>query len=262
MYRNFSRFAFGTLLLAAFTLAVACGENLEKHSSGLQFRDEQVGTGQSPAPGDTVVVHYTGTLQSNGEKFDSSRDRGQPFVFAIGRGQVIQGWDIGVMDMRVGGRRILVVPPELGYGADGAGDSIPPNATLRFEVELLNTVSPWPLDDGQTTQRTASGLQYVKYADGVGQQPKSGQQVAVHYSGYLEDGTLFDSSIVRGEPIRFALGTGQVIKGWDEGIALMTPGAKYKLIIPASLGYGAAGAGGVIPPNATLVFDVELVSVN
>lgn len=255
------RLWFTALLVASVSvLMTGCGEELTKHESGLQFRDEVVGNGESPEPGDTVVVHYTGTLDSDGSKFDSSRDRGQPFSFSIGRSQVIQGWDIGVMDMKVGGRRILVIPAELGYGERGAGAAIPPNAALRFDVELLSIVRPWPRNDDQTVQKTSSGLQYIEYSAGVGERAKKGQMVSVHYSGFLEDGSLFDSSRTRGEPIQFQIGSGQVIKGWDEGIALMTPGAKHKLIIPAALAYGNAGAGGVIPPGATLVFDVELVS--
>ncbi len=105
-------------------------------ASGLQYTDETVGAGASPTAGQKVTVHYTGTFP-DGRKFDSSRDRSQPFVFTIGKGQVIQGWDEGVMTMKVGGRRILTVPPALGYGARGAGGAIPPNATLLFDVELL-----------------------------------------------------------------------------------------------------------------------------
>lgn len=104
--------------------------------SGLQYVDVQEGTGASPQRGQTVVVHYTGTLE-DGTKFDSSRDRGQPFQFKIGVGQVIKGWDEGVGTMKVGGRRELIIPAELGYGARGAGGVIPPNATLKFDVELL-----------------------------------------------------------------------------------------------------------------------------
>jgi peptidylprolyl isomerase len=104
--------------------------------SGLKYIDEVVGTGDSPTKGKSVKVHYTGRL-TDGKKFDSSVDRGDPFVFSIGVGQVIKGWDEGVMSMKVGGKRQLIIPPDLGYGARGAGGAIPPNAELIFDVELL-----------------------------------------------------------------------------------------------------------------------------
>jgi FKBP-type peptidyl-prolyl cis-trans isomerase FkpA len=104
---------------------------------GLKYTDDQIGTGAVATPGKTAVVHYTGWLM-DGTKFDSSRDRNQPFSFALGAGQVIKGWDEGVAGMKVGGKRTLIVPPALGYGARGAGNVIPPNATLKFEVELLD----------------------------------------------------------------------------------------------------------------------------
>jgi peptidylprolyl isomerase len=114
---------------------------MEKTASGLEFEDTVVGTGASPTRGQTCVMHYTGWLWENnakGKKFDSSVDRGEPFEFAIGVGQVIKGWDEGVLSMKVGGKRTLRIPPQLGYGARGAGGVIPPNATLLFEVELLD----------------------------------------------------------------------------------------------------------------------------
>ncbi len=114
---------------------------MQTTSSGLQFEDTVNGTGEEATAGLHVKVHYTGWLYSNGvkgAKFDSSKDRGDTFGFALGAGQVIRGWDEGVQGMRVGGTRVLVIPPELGYGARGAGGVIPPNATLMFEVELID----------------------------------------------------------------------------------------------------------------------------
>jgi peptidylprolyl isomerase len=109
-------------------------------SSGLQIADTKVGTGATPKPGQTCVVHYTGWLYQDGvkgKKFDSSVDRNEPFEFPVGQHRVIAGWDEGVASMKVGGKRTLIIPPDLGYGARGAGGAIPPNATLMFDVELI-----------------------------------------------------------------------------------------------------------------------------
>ena len=110
-------------------------------TSGLQYEDTQVGSGATATKGNSVTVHYTGWIYNNGtqgDKFDSSKDRGDPFVFSLGAGMVIRGWDEGVAGMQVGGARTLIIPPDLGYGARGAGGVIPPNATLKFDVELLD----------------------------------------------------------------------------------------------------------------------------
>lgn len=136
--------AAGALTLATAIPASAAdtGKSMTtKTASGLQIIDTIAGTGPSPKPGQTCIMHYTGWLYENGvkgKKFDSSVDRGQPFEFAIGLGQVIKGWDEGVLSMKTGGKRTLIIPPLLGYGARGAGGAIPPNATLMFDVELLN----------------------------------------------------------------------------------------------------------------------------
>lgn len=126
-------------LFFAVPEAQAAGQSMTT-PSGLKIEDTKEGTGASPKSGQTCVMHYTGWLYDNGQKgkkFDSSHDRKEPFAFKIGVGQVIKGWDEGVATMKVGGKRTLIIPPQLGYGARGAGGVIPPNATLIFDVELL-----------------------------------------------------------------------------------------------------------------------------
>ncbi|MCA9997836.1 MAG: FKBP-type peptidyl-prolyl cis-trans isomerase, partial [Anaerolineales bacterium] len=217
-------------------------------------------------PGQLVAVHYTGKL-ADGTVFDSSLDRGEPIEFILGAGRVIPGWDQGIAMMNVGDKATLVIPPDLAYGAAGAGGVIPPNATLTFEVELMSAIdlpkppeAPTEVAEEDYTV-TESGLKYYDFVEGDGATPEAGQTVVVAYTGWLEDGTLFDSSIPRMQPAEFAIGIGQVIPGWDEGVLSMPVGTKRQLVIPAELGYGAAGAGGVIPPNATLIFEVELLDV-
>jgi peptidylprolyl isomerase len=131
----------GILAVGTSTASIAQAAKTMTTASGLQITDGKVGTGATPKPGQTCVMHYTGWLYENGakgKKFDSSVDRGEPFEFPIGQKRVIAGWDEGVATMKVGGKRTLVIPPALGYGSRGAGGVIPPNATLIFEVELLD----------------------------------------------------------------------------------------------------------------------------
>lgn len=142
-----------------------------------------------------------------------------------------------------------VVAEPVAQLAQAAADLVPAN-------EDASTMMP-----EETLVTTDSGLQYVDVVEGTGAMPQPGQRVTVHYTGTLEDGTKFDSSRDRGRPFTFQIGVGQVIKGWDEGVGTMRVGGQRKLVIPSELGYGSRGAGGVIPPNATLLFDVELLRI-
>jgi peptidylprolyl isomerase len=239
-------------------------DKLTTTDSGLQYFDLKKGTGAEAKDKDTVATGYTMWVKSNtGNDFIAASESGNPVSFVVGRGDsVFPGWEEGVQGMQVGGKRLLVVPPALGLGENGSGD-IPPNATLVMEITLEDVKEPQvatKVDESKYTT-TASGLKYYDIVEGTGATPTAGQTVSVHYTGWLEDGTQFDSSIDRGQPFTFVLGQGNVIPGWDEGVATMKVGGKRQLVVPPDLGYGESGAGGVIPPNATLIFEVELLDV-
>jgi peptidylprolyl isomerase len=238
------------------------GEKMTTTKSGLQYVITQKGSGENPQKGDNVTVHYTGKL-TNGEKFDSSLERNEPFTFTLGLGEVIQGWDEGIALLNKGAKATLRIPPELAYGSQAMGPILA-NSTLIFEVELLDFQKAPKIEQydikGKKINKTDSGLQYIIVHKGKGVKATAGKQVSVHYTGFLEDGTMFDSSVARNSPFIFALGAGRVIKGWDEGVQLMSTGDKFRFIIPANLGYGSR-AMGPIPANSTLVFDVELLDI-
>jgi len=260
-----------TFLLIVALLAITINltgddmyKDFAKTASGLLYKITLNGAGDLPSNGDTVVLHYTGKFE-DGKVFDSSVDRDEPFSFQLGAGRVIKGWDEGVALLHVGDKATFVIPPEMGYGSTARGP-IPANSTLIFDVELLSIVPTPKIEEYEVTGlelfTTDSGLQYYIIDPSSGDSPNQGSNVSVHYSGYLQsDNSLFDSSITRGTPFRFPLGMGRVIKGWDEGVALMQIGAKYRFIIPAELGYGSR-AQGPIPAGSTLIFDVELISFN
>lgn len=235
---------------------------LVKTASGLEYTILSAGSGPKANVGDRISVLYTGKL-TNDTVFDaSSRHGNMPYTYKIGANRVIKGWD-EVGAYLHGGDRVLVrIPPALGYGANPM-QNIPANSTLVFEMEITEVKQPPTARDakGLDTLTTASGLKIIVFEPHPeAPLPKAGQRLQVHYSGFFMDGKLFESSLESGAPIQFVLGKGQVIRGWDEGFALLHTGEKAKLIIPPALGYGAR-QNGQIPPNSTLMFDIELVSI-
>lgn len=252
------------VVLDEAALADFLNADLTTTASGLQYVIEEQGSGPTPEAGDVVQVHYEAKL-ANGTIFDSSYDREEPIAFPLGKGLVIPGWDEGISLLTVGSQAKLIVPPDLAYGEFGAGGVIPPNATLYFEVELVDILPGSPAAPSQVAEAdlttTDSGLKYYDLVSGAGPTPTAGQLVAVHYTGWLEDGTKFDSSLDWGQPFIFPVGQQTVIPGWDEGVAGMNVGSKRQLVIPPALAYGQEGIDGVIPPNATLIFEVELVEI-
>jgi peptidyl-prolyl cis-trans isomerase A (cyclophilin A) len=174
---------------------------------------------------------------------------GQEVVDAISQGDVIERLEI----VRVGDEAQAFNAVEAFRTFEGAREKKLAEAKAKAEAELEKLSAGF--------SKTSSGLRYQIIQKGTGVKAERGKKVSVHYKGQLSDGTVFDSSYKRNQPIEFALGVGQVIPGWDEGISLLKVGDKARFVIPSDLAYGSAGAGGVIPPNATLIFDVELMGV-
>jgi len=251
-----------TLALLALTiLTTGCKEETETAAGsqevtvmeGLTYVDVVEGTGDVAVKGDMIEVHYTGWVLTEGvkapEPFDSSVTRGETAKFSVGVGSLIKGWDEGIPGMKIGGKRELTIAPEVGYGSIDR-PNIPANSTLFFEVELISILR----------------VEFEDTVVGEGAEAESGDLVSVHYTGWLYEegakvGEPFDSSHNRGTPFEFPLDQGRVIKGWDQGVKGMKIGGQRTLIIPSELGYGARGAGQTIPPNSTLIFDVELLGI-
>jgi FKBP-type peptidyl-prolyl cis-trans isomerase len=242
----------------------------EKLPSGIWYTITKKADGKKPSEKATVTAHYEGRLL-NGEKFDASYDRGQPFTTTLDR--VIVGWRIAIPTLAKGEKGTFYIPSALAYGEKGAGANIPPNAVLVFDIELMDFEEPMNAnqqadkDDkiiqnflkkkGIDASKTESGIYYQITKEGNGESPNIGSNVKTHYKGMLLDGKVFDSSYDRGQPLDFPLAN--VIPGWQQAIPLLSKGGKGTFYIPSGLAYGTRGAGGVIPPNAVLVFEVELL---
>jgi len=255
------------ILLTFFTFA----QSIEKlkvdeeftTASGLKIKLTAAGKGKIINKGDKVKMHYTGTLV-DGRVFDSSRERNQPFEFVLGMKQVIAGWDEAILYLKLGDKAIITVPPDLGYG-DVKMAKIPAGSYLVFDLEVLDVFRDFApkqfVVKPKEVVKTLSGLEYSVVLQGKGAKAEKGKTVEVHYTGFLENGDIFDSSVLRGQPISFRVGAGMVIPGWDEGVAFLNTGGKALLSIPYELAYGENGRPPLIPPKARLIFNIELISV-
>ena len=239
-------------------------EKADTTKSKVEIEDLRVGYGTEASPGNRVTVDYIGRLADGQKVFDSTKEQGKkPFTFIVGSGEVIKGWGQAVTGMKVGGKRKILIPAKMAYGASGFKDVIPPNADLEFEVELLKVEPESALVEAEETgPERKVGIEEIQLGDGPVATP--GNRVTVHYTGWLASNQkVFDTSKKEGRgPFSFTLGAGKVIKGWDQGVAGMKVGGKRRLLIPAKLGYGKRGAGADIPPNSDLVFEVELLKVD
>lgn len=258
--------------------------------SGLYFIETQKGNNQKPKVGDYGKINFK-VSTIDGRVLYSTYDQGQPMMWENGRDFDNKGVTEALGLMSKGSKASIIVPSSLAFGEQGRGQMIPPYTTLLYDLELVDIMTKAQMEKEQADQQrkaneeiekakkeeagklqsylksnnikvapTASGLYYIETKKGTGEQAATGKTVKVHYTGTLLDGTKFDSSVDRGEPFSFVLGQGQVIRGWDEGIALMKEGGKARLVIPSQLAYGENGRQS-IPPSATLVFDVELIDV-
>ena len=249
-------------LAAWCLLAAGCGKRAVVTPSGLEMADvsRRQGRGGPPKRATRVEIHYTGWLQADNSQFDTSRDK-KPYLFRLGIGQVIKGWDEGIVGMRPDGTRKLFVPSAMAFGNIDQGILLPPNSDLVFEIDLL---------------RIIKGFKTEELRAGTGQEAQWLDVVKVRYTGWLkEGGKEFENNYDKDAPYVFRIGgrkdeplliggrelkISPVIKGWEGGVVGMKVGSKRKIIIPAELGYGKNPIG-LVPADADLIFDVELIDI-
>ncbi len=258
------------LLLLGATL-VAAEEPVQTTPSGLKYQCLKAGqAGTEPKAGDKVKVHYVGTL-TDGKKFDSSRDRGQPFEFDLGEGRVIAGWDEILTKMQIGSTYTVTIPWALAYGEEGHPPAIPAKADLVFEIELLSVTKGVPLPqfvagDKAKQKTTATGLVYEEVAAGTGDAPKATDGVTLTWALWDTEGKLLGCDQRSGGPLggvvsELRLGR-WTLAFLPEAAALLHPGGTLRCEVPAKLAWGEQGMGRAVPPNATTIWQLTLASVN
>ena len=262
-------------------------------NDGVYFEITAIGTGRKPKVGDYLALNFKGKLLD--ETIFQESDPMDPFVFQVGYRQVIKGWDLGIREFPLGSKGTIYIPANLGYGKRGAGQKVPPNAPLKFEVEVVKILSEqeydaymeeleqkeqeayqasikaqfikdkkliqdYALSNKLRTKRTDSGLSYVITKKGKGKNAKSGDELAVTYEGFLLDGKPFDSTKNK-ETFSFTLGRNKVIKGWEDGLVNFAEGSEGILLIPSKLAYGQRAIyekNVAVPANSVLVFKIKV----
>lgn len=226
----------------------------KKTDSGLEIWDVKEGTGDATAQGATVTIHYTGWTV-DGKIFDSSVKRGTPATFPLP--SLIKGWQEGIPGMKPGGVRRLKIPYNLAYGEAGRPPTIPAKATLVFEIELFKDPMKLPDLTAKDWKKLDNGVRIWDVKEGTGDAVAKGATVTIHYTGWTLNGKVFDSSRSdRGKPVEFPLAS--LIKGWQDNVPGMKVGGVRLMELPPEFAYGKQGAGADIPPNSTLVFEIEV----
>lgn len=245
--KRFLNIAFFILLATGMA---ACDSNGGEDGE-LIVTDLEDGTGTVVEAGMTVITSYVGRF-TDGTQFDSSEELGEDWIFTLGVGQVLTGWDEGLVGMRVGGTRRLEIPAHKAFGQSGQCFSdgtcaVPPNTDVVYDVTIIDIFDEVIINDT---------------IEGDGEVAEPNDVVFVEYIGQLRNGQVFDASNITGQVFQFTLGRGSVIPGWDQGIPGMKEGGTRRLVIPPILAYGPYGAGGgAIPPYSVLIFDIEMVEV-
>jgi FKBP-type peptidyl-prolyl cis-trans isomerase len=270
--------------------------NPKKIKDGLYMSVETEGKGAPAKLGNYLKINYVGKLLS--EKIFDLSPKNEPFVFRLGYRQVISGWETAIATLKIGSKVTLFMNPNWGYGSTGADETVPPNAPLIFEIELLEAMSDVDYDkymklmdskaraDFEVKQiqqfvqdkkliaeyaaakklkinHLPSGLSYIITKNGKGTLSKAGDEIAVHYEGSFLDGTVFDATKGK-KPFQFVLGFKKTIAGWEEGLKYFNKGSEGILLIPSKLGYGATPLDDgktVVPSNSVLVFKIQLMDI-
>lgn len=259
--------------------------------SGLYYLEQKAGSGRLPKEGDMLQVHFTVGLVDGTQLFSSYTQ--EPIDIEFGKPFDTKGFDEALTYLRKGTKAKLIVPSSLAFDSVGRSQMIPPYTTLIYEVELMKIrdlaevqaeraakakveelareqakfseaakIGKYLRDNNIQKEPTATGLFYIEAEAGNGTQAEAGKRVKVHYTLYNIEGKKLQSSKDMDRPFEFTLGRGEVIRGWDEGVAMMKAGGKARFIVPSELAYGANQRGADIPPYSPLVFDVELLEVN